>query len=168
MELLGGGQALAIILLAGCLMAHLVWDWRELILPDLINALIWLIGMVVALTAPLPGCSWQQAWQGSLLALATAWGFYELVWRLRGEEGFGFGDVKLFAACGAWLGPAKLTGMVLVGSLSSLIMMAVIALISRQFHFRMAMPFGPGLIVGFLVMLLWPDWLTMLMTQLLI
>jgi prepilin signal peptidase PulO-like enzyme (type II secretory pathway) len=31
----------------------------------------------------------------------------------------------------------------------------------------MAMPFGPGLIVGFLVMLLWPDWLTVLMTRLL-
>jgi prepilin signal peptidase PulO-like enzyme (type II secretory pathway) len=97
MELLGGGQALAIILLSGCLMAHLVWDWRELILPDLIIALFWLIGMVVALTAPLPGCSWHQAWQGSLLALATAWGFYELVWRLRGEEGFGFGDVARIA-----------------------------------------------------------------------
>ncbi|MBM3602215.1 MAG: prepilin peptidase [Alphaproteobacteria bacterium] len=166
MAMLSGGQGLAIILLAGCLMAHWVWDWREWILPDLINALIWLLGMAVALWAPLPGCNWSQAWQGSLLALATAWGFYELIWRLRGEEGFGFGDVKLFAACGAWLGPAKLTGMVLVGSLSSLLLMALFALIYRRFHIRMAMPFGPGLILGFLVMMLWPDWLAIIMMRL--
>jgi prepilin signal peptidase PulO-like enzyme (type II secretory pathway) len=131
-----------------------MWDCRELILPDLLNLLIAVLGLTVAWISPLPGVDLAQSASGFAIALASAWGFYELVWWLRGEEGFGFGDVKLFAAAGTWLGPAKLTGMLLIGSLSSLIMMGLLALVSRQVHLKMALPFGPGLIVGFVAMLL--------------
>lgn len=154
---LAGVQVLALVILVGCLLAHLVWDYRELILPDVLNLLILATGLAVAAFAPLPDCSWSQSWQGFLIALASAWGFYELVWWVRGEEGFGFGDVKLFAAAGSWLGPAKLIGMVLIGSLASLFIIGLLGLCLRRWHVRVELPFGPGLILGFVVMFAFPE-----------
>jgi leader peptidase (prepilin peptidase)/N-methyltransferase len=73
---------------------------------------------------------------------------------LRGREGLGFGDVKLFAAAGAWVKVEGLPSVLLIGSL--------LGLVYALFVFRGALastgiqkiPFGMGLCVG-----LWLTWI---------
>jgi prepilin signal peptidase PulO-like enzyme (type II secretory pathway) len=62
----------------------------------------------------------------------------------------GFGDVKLVAVGGLWLGPWGLPWIMLVGGVSTLIGAAVVSAIKGQAVWRGEMPLGPGLAAGIL------------------
>jgi prepilin signal peptidase PulO-like enzyme (type II secretory pathway) len=47
--------------------------------------------------------------------------------------------------------------MVLIGSLASLFIIGLLGLCLRRWHVRVELPFGPGLILGFLMMLAFPE-----------
>lgn len=66
-------------------------------------------------------------------------------YRLRSYEGLGQGDAKLLAAIGAWGGWTILPGVVLVGSLVTLIGVAIAHLSAGSVHAKTEIPFGPGL-----------------------
>ena len=82
-----------------------------------------------------------------------------------GKEGMGYGDFKLLAAIGAWLGWKMLPLVIL---LSSLLGAAVgIALIALARHGRnVPIPFGPYLALAGLVALFWGEPLTRLYLKL--
>lgn len=84
---------------------------------------------------------------GYLAFAGIAWGYR----RVRGAEGLGLGDAKLLAAAGAWLGVLALPSVVLVGAGASL---AALAIAGGGRSPRRAVPFGPGLALGF-----WLVWL---------
>lgn len=71
----------------------------------------------------------------------------EFFFRLRGREGLGLGDAKLFAAAGAWLGWQALPMVLLVAALGGLCW----ALLRRE---RGELAFGPWLALGFWLELL--------------
>jgi len=132
--------ALAGLLLTWTLIALSGIDFRTQLLPDQLTfPLLWL-GLLLALlpmfvTAP-------SAIIGAAIGYLSLWGVYWLFKLLTGKEGMGYGDFKLLAALGAWMGPVALLPVILLSSLiGALVGGALIAL--RRHQREVPMPFGP-------------------------
>jgi leader peptidase (prepilin peptidase)/N-methyltransferase len=84
----------------------------------------------------------------SILGAALGFGaFFLMSWgyeKLRGEEGLGFGDVKMMAWLGAWTGFASVPFIILVASLTGLAA-GLLAMRRSSDGFKTAIPFGPFL-----------------------
>ncbi|HZP13164.1 MAG TPA: A24 family peptidase [Nevskiaceae bacterium] len=148
-------QLLAALALTGCLIALSVIDLRTQLLPDAITLpLLWL-GLLIAATSPL-FCDLKSAIFGAVVGYLALWSVYWLFKLIMGKEGMGYGDFKLLAALGAWLGWQALLPIVLI---SSFVGAAVgIALItSGRLGRQVPMPFGPFLATAGWIMLIWGD-----------
>lgn len=138
--------------LAGCLLAFaLAWaaavDIDRFLLP---NALTFGLAAAGLALAALRG--WQ-ALADSLIGLVVGYGLLAgvgfLYRRLRGRDGLGLGDAKLFAAAGAWLGWSALPTVLLTASFAA--MLGVFAMIAARRKLDGATPvaFGPFIAAGF-------------------
>lgn len=136
-------------------------DWDTTLLPDGITLpLLWagLVAAALGWTIALPTALW-----GAVAGYLSLWSVYWLFKLTTGKEGMGFGDFKLLAALGAWLGWSMIVPIVLgasvLGAVVGLVMKATGALREGRF-----VPFGPFLAgAGIVVMLAGParvlDWL---------
>lgn len=115
-------------------------DFRTQLLPDQLTLpLLWL-GLVFSL-APLFADP-KTAILGAAIGYLSLWSVYWLFKLLTGKDGMGFGDFKLLAALGAWMGPTSLLPIILLSSLvGALIGGTMIAL--RKHAREVPMPFGP-------------------------
>ena len=127
-------------------------DHRHMILPDALNLPLIPAGLAVAALSPggglvdhLVGVA---AGAGTLAAVA--WGYQ---WA-RGREGLGLGDVKLFAAAGAWVGWQGLSSVLLIGAATGLAAACILARPKGGAGSRQPVAFGPYLALG-----LWITWL---------
>ena len=84
------------------------------------------------------------------------WSTYWVFKLITGKEGMGYGDFKLFAALGAWLGWQALPSVILIAALSGLAYALLRSLVFRQ-PMREAMPFGPFLAFAGWVTLVFRD-----------
>ncbi len=132
--------ALAGLMLTWTLIALSGIDFRTQLLPDQLTfPLLW-AGLLLALlpmfvTAP-------SAIMGAAIGYLSLWSVYWLFKLLTGKEGMGYGDFKLLAALGAWMGPVSLLPIVLLSSLiGALVGGALIVL--RKRDSQIPMPFGP-------------------------
>jgi leader peptidase (prepilin peptidase)/N-methyltransferase len=140
-------------LLGWCLLA-LGWiDLRTGLLPDVLDLPLLVLGLLVA-----------EAFEPDELAdraVAAAIGYIALraiSWiyrRLRGRDGLGQGDAKLFAAGGAWLGSAALPLVMLLAAVAALLAAGSLALGGTKLRAHTALPFGP-----FLAAAIWILWLS--------
>lgn len=142
-----GAQPLSLMwcAFAACLLALAVIDWDTTLLPDSLNQpLLWagllaaLLGWTIAL---------DQALIGALVGYLSLWSVYWLFKLTTGKEGMGYGDFKLLAAIGAWLGAASLFSVVLFASVSGVVFGLIIQSI-RGKKKTDAFPFGPCLVMG--------------------
>ena len=136
------------------LLALTAIDLDTQLLPDDITLPLLWAGLLVNLAgtfAPLRG-----ALIGAVAGYLSLWLVYWGFKLATGKEGMGYGDFKLLAAIGAWLGWQKLPMVIL---LSSVVGAAVgIALIVFARHGReKPIPFGPYLAVAGFVALFWGD-----------
>ena len=84
---------------------------------------------------------------GAIAGYMTLWTIYWLFKLIRGKEGMGYGDFKLLAALGAWLGWQMLPLIVLLSSVvGAVIGLALIAFKGRDHD--VPMPFGPYLAIA--------------------
>jgi leader peptidase (prepilin peptidase)/N-methyltransferase len=98
---------------------------------------------------------------GAVAGYLILWTVYWLFKLLTGKEGMGFGDFKLLAAIGAWLGWKLLPAVILLSAGAGAVIGIVLILVAR--HGRgTPIPFGPYLALGGLVAMLWGDALTRL------
>jgi leader peptidase (prepilin peptidase)/N-methyltransferase len=142
------------LLFAWSLLALTVIDIDTQLLPDDITLpLLWCGLLFNAWSTFVP---LQDAVLGAIAGYISLWTVYWLFKLATGKEGMGFGDFKLLAAIGAWLGWKMLPLIIL---LSSFIGAAVgILLILLQRHQRgTPIPFGPYLACAGLVALLWGE-----------
>ena len=135
-----GWELAAALVFTWMLIAASGIDVRTQLLPDQLTLpLLWL-GLLVSLL-PLrvePG----SAILGAALGYLSLWSVYWLFKLSTGKEGMGYGDFKLLAALGAWMGPIALLPTVLLSSLiGALVGGAALALQGRDRG--TPIPFGP-------------------------
>ena len=152
-----GWPALAAVVLTAFLIALAFIDIDRQLLPDSLTLpLIW-VGLLLSLWGAEPGSSVPTDVRSSLIgAMAgylSLWSVYHLFRLVTGKEGMGYGDFKLFAALGAWLGWQMLFPTLLIAAAVGAVV--GIALIALRRHGRTApIPFGPFLAAaGWLVMM---------------
>jgi leader peptidase (prepilin peptidase)/N-methyltransferase len=154
----GPSAAAAGALLFGwSMLALAVIDLDTQLLPDDITLpLLWtgLLFNLERVFVPLP-----TAVIGAVAGYLALWLVYWAFKLATGKEGMGYGDFKLLAAIGAWLGWQKLPLVIL---LSSVVGAAVgIALIVFARHAReKPIPFGPYLAAAGIIALFWGDHIT--------
>jgi leader peptidase (prepilin peptidase)/N-methyltransferase len=121
-------------------------DLHHKIIPDIISLPGILVGLVISFLR-----FGQVSGLDSLLGIIGGGGFLYLVGvvfsRLTGKEGMGFGDVKLLAMIGAWLGWRSLPFVVLISSLTGTVLGGGSLLLSGR-GIREKIPFGPFLVIG--------------------
>ena len=159
--LLYWNYGLSLDLLMWCLFAALLIcllfiDVDHLLLPDQLTYLLLWLGLLYAvLGGPVP---LEHAVVGAIAGYGALWSVYWLFKLLSGKEGMGYGDFKLLAALGAWLGYSMLPLVVIVAALSGAVLGVVWQRWQRQKHSQ-PIPFGPFLIAAAVVALLWGDML---------
>ena len=135
------------LLFACALIVLFLIDLEHQILPDVITLPGIVIGVLCSLFLP-PG-PWLSM-LGVLLGGGLLWAIAEAWFRLRKVEAMGFGDVKMLAMVGGWLGVKMvLVTFVLSSMLGGLIGAALIG--SRRADMATRVPFGTMLAVGALV-----------------
>jgi len=127
-------------------------DFDTQLLPDSLTVpLLWggLIANLYGLFVPL-----QQAVVGAIAGYLTLWTIYWLFKIIRGKEGMGYGDFKLLAALGAWLG-WKMLPLIVLGSsvVGAVIGISLIAFKGRDHNIPLA--FGPYLAIAGMIALFW-------------
>ena len=144
-----GIEAAAAILMTWTLIAISMIDIDHQIIPDSISLPLMWIGLFLALFHPMADAQIlfiepASAIIGALAGYLSLWSIYHLFRLLTGKEGMGYGDFKLLAALGAWLGYQMLPLIIL---LSAVVGAAVgISLMVFKRHGRdIPIPFGPYL-----------------------
>ena len=156
-----GWTTAAALILTWFLIALAFIDLDTQLLPDgLTLPLLWL-GLLAALVLPhadgarLP-VDLRSAVIGSIAGYLSLWSVYHLFRLLTGKEGFGFGDFKLLAALGAWLGWQMLLPIIIaaagVGAVTG-----IAAILLRRHKAGIPMAFGPYLAAaGWLMLVFGP------------
>ncbi len=152
---LGWGWALAGALpLTWGLVALTVIDLDHQLLPDQITLPFLWLGLLLnafgVYTDPV------SAILGAAAGYLSLWAVYQVFRRLTGKEGMGYGDFKLLALFGAWLGWQMLPQVILLSALVGAIVGISLILLRR--HGRdVPIPFGPYLAAAGWVALLWGE-----------
>ncbi len=131
-------------------------DIDHQLLPDeIVLPLLWL-GLLLSLATG--GVSPTDAILGATAGYLILWSIFQLFKLLTGKEGMGYGDFKLLAALGAWLGWQMLPLIVLLSSLLGAVIGGLLLAIRRKGS--QPIPFGPYLAIAGWIALLWGDKLT--------
>ncbi len=167
-------EGLKAALLACALLALVVTDLRERLLPDRItfpgmavgflfalwipvgDGLAALLGRWLGIALPPLALSLGDALLGAALGAGILFGLGEVWFRLRGVEAMGLGDVKMMAMVGLFLGPKLTMLTLLLGSLAGSLLGSLFILLARK-DTRYELPFGTFLGAAALVALFWGD-----------
>jgi leader peptidase (prepilin peptidase)/N-methyltransferase len=135
-------------LLFGCaLIALFAIDLEHQLLPNVITLPGIVVGFLFSFITE-PG--WVSSLLGILLGGGLLWGMYELWWLIRKEEGLGFGDVKMLAMIGAFLGWKLTLVTLMMGSFAGSILGGALMVAGRG-TMKTALPFGTFLALGALL-----------------
>lgn len=135
-----GWAGLAALAFTWFLIAAAGIDVRTQLLPDQLTLpLLWL-GLLIALIPLFVDA--HRALIGAAIGYLALWCVYWIFKLLTGKEGMGYGDFKLLAALGAWMGPIALLPIILLSSLIGAIV-GMGALRARGQDRSTPIPFGP-------------------------
>lgn len=142
------------ILITWCLVALTMIDIDHQLLPDDITLpLLWL-GLLFNLSDTYVSIG--DAVIGAMAGYLSLWSVYWLFKLLTGKEGMGFGDFKLLAALGAWLGWQALPLIILLSSVVGAVVGIGLMLLKSRGR-EVPIPFGPYLAAAGWIALLWGD-----------
>ena len=145
---------LALLILAWSLVALTLIDFDHQLLPDDITIpLLWL-GLLVNAVDLGFGVSLQDAVIGAIAGYLVLWSFYWLFKLATGKEGMGYGDFKLLAALGAWMGWQSLLPIIILSSLVGAIL-GLLMIVAMGRNKSVPIPFGPFLAGAGFIMLIW-------------
>jgi leader peptidase (prepilin peptidase)/N-methyltransferase len=145
-------QTAGALLFTWTLVALTMIDIHKQLLPDnLTLPLLWL-GLIFALFdtyTPL-----RASVTGAIAGYMVLWTVFQLFRLVTGKEGMGFGDFKLLAAMGAWMGWTMLPQIILISSVVGAVIGSVM-LITGKTRTQQPIPFGPYLALAGWIALLW-------------
>ena len=152
---LGWGWPLAAgLVFTWALIALSLIDFDHKLLPDAITLpLLWL-GLLLSLGDVF--VDMRASIIGAAAGYLSLWTVYQLFRLVTGKEGMGFGDFKLLAACGAWLGWQMLPVVILLSSfVGACVGVALILIRGRDRN--IPIPFGPYIAAAGWLAMLWGD-----------
>ena len=143
-----------VLLFTWWLIALAAIDLDTFFLPDALTLpLLWmgLIANTFGVFAPLSAAVW-----GAVLGYLSLWSIYWVFKLVTGKEGMGYGDFKLLAALGAWLGWSQLLSVIIVSSATGAIA-GVAMILARKSQRDNPIPFGPFLAAAGWIVMLWGE-----------
>jgi len=153
-----GWEAAAATLMTWSLIAITFIDIDHQIIPDSISLpLVW-AGLTLSLFHPMDGSDVlfidpRTSIVGALAGYLSLWSVYHLFRIVTGKEGMGYGDFKLLAALGAWLGWQMLPMIILLSAVVGAII-GIALILFRRHDRNVPIPFGPYLAAaGWIAML---------------
>lgn len=148
-------QTAAVLILTWCLVALSVIDFDHQILPDQITLpLMWIGLLLSAIDSTILNVSMHDAIIGTALGYVSLWSVYKLYKLLTGKEGMGYGDFKLLAALGAWMGWKLLPVIILFSSFTGAVIGIGLIMFKGRDH-TIPIPFGPYLAAAGWIAMLW-------------
>jgi leader peptidase (prepilin peptidase)/N-methyltransferase len=145
---------LGALLLTWSLIALTFIDLDHQLLPDKITLpLVWL-GLFFNLFGVFTDLS--SSVVGAIAGYLSLWSIYHLFRLITGKEGMGYGDFKLLAALGAWMGWQSLPMIVLLSSLVGAVV-GITLILLRNHQRDVPIPFGPYLAAAGWIAFLWGD-----------
>ncbi|MET0104784.1 MAG: A24 family peptidase [Sedimenticola sp.] len=147
-------QAAAALFLTWALIALSLIDFDHKLLPDVIVIpFVWL-GLLLSMSGIFTDM--ESAIIGAVAGYLSLWIVFQLFRLITGKEGMGYGDFKLFALFGAWLGWQHLAQIILLSSVVGAVL-GLALIIVRGRDRTIPIPFGPYLAIAGWISLLWGD-----------
>jgi leader peptidase (prepilin peptidase)/N-methyltransferase len=145
-------QCVAALGLTWTLLALAIIDFDTQLLPDDITLPLMWSGLLLALGNVF--VTIQGAVIGAAAGYMILWCVYWLFKLITGREGMGYGDFKLLAALGAWLGWQSIPQIILLSSVAGALF-GITMMIFRGRDRQIPMPFGPYLATAGWIVMLW-------------
>lgn len=137
-------------------------DFHTTLLPDTITLPLMWLGLIISLQTVFVDT--QLSIIGAAAGYMSLWLVFQAFKLITGKEGMGFGDFKLLAALGAWLGWLKLPIIILLSSLSGAII-GIMMMVFFKHQRDKPIPFGPYLAIAGWITLMWGDQLVAFYTE---
>jgi leader peptidase (prepilin peptidase)/N-methyltransferase len=148
---------LGALIFIAALIALTCIDYDTQLLPDDITLpLLWL-GLAFNLFGTYTDL--KSAVIGAMAGYLALWSVYWLFKLVTGKEGMGYGDFKLLAALGAWLGWQMLPLTILLSSLVGAVVGIALMVFAKQGR-NVPIPFGPYLAAAGMIAMIWGKPLT--------
>ena len=147
-------QSVAALFLTLYLIAISMIDFDTMVIPDSFSlSLLWL-GLFISLWVIFIDS--EASIKGALLGYLLLWSIFWLFKLLTGKEGMGYGDFKLLAAGGAWLGMKSVGVIVIMSSVAGAVIGSIYLVLNKNSRNK-PIPFGPYLAVGTWVAMIWGE-----------
>jgi len=159
-----GWAAVGALLLIWALLALTAIDFDTQLLPDDITLPLLWTGLLFNSFGTFANL--HSAVLGAVFGYLALWGVYWLFKLVTGKEGMGYGDFKLLAALGAWMGWQMLPLIIMSSSLVGTVV-GLTLIVAAKHGRNIPIPFGPYLAGGGLIALFWGQTLTQSYLQLL-
>jgi len=159
-----GWEALLAIILTITLVPITMIDTDTQLIPDaIVLPLMWL-GLAISLFHPMPGAhtlfiSPADAIVGAMAGYLTLWSVFWLFKLVTGKDGMGYGDFKLLAALGAWLGWQQLPIIIMMSAVVGAVI-NIGMIVARGKDRSIPIPFGPYLAGAGWITMLWGETIT--------
>jgi len=150
-------QTAGALILLWALIALTAIDYDTQLLPDSITLPLLWFGLAFNLVNTYADLA--SAVIGAMLGYLTLWSVFWLFKLATGKEGMGYGDFKLLAALGAWLGWQMLPVIILLSSVVGAVVGISLIVVSRHGR-NTPIPFGPYLAAAGIIALFWGSQLT--------
>ncbi|EIJ43805.1 prepilin signal peptidase PulO-like peptidase [Beggiatoa alba B18LD] len=151
-----GLPLLGFVFLTWALLTLSMIDIDHQLLPDAITLPILWLGILLNLLGFYPQVGLYNSVIGAMAGYLSLWSVYMLFKLITGKEGMGFGDFKLLAMLGAWMGWQALPVIILFSSLVGAVVGISLIVIRGQDR-NIPIPFGPYLAAAGWIYLLWGD-----------
>jgi len=152
-----GWELAAMLVFTWLLITMSVIDIDHKILPDTLTiGLLW-IGLLVNTQGMFTDL--QSAVYGAALGYGVLWAFFWIFKLLTGKDGMGFGDFKLLAALGAWLGFQSLLTIIILSSVVGTVV-GIAGIIALGRDRQLPIPFGPYLAMAGWIAAMWGSEIT--------
>ena len=156
-----GWEALMAIALTIVLVAISMIDADTQLIPDsIVLPLMWL-GLAMSLFHPMIGANTlfiapSDAIVGAMAGYLTLWSIFWLFKLVTGKDGMGYGDFKLLAALGAWLGWQALPMIIMMSAVVGVVINLTLIL-ARGKDRSIPIPFGPYLAAAGWITMIWGE-----------
>lgn len=156
-----GIEALMAAILTAILIVISLIDKDTQIIPDsIVIPLLW-IGLSMSLFHPLPNTSKlfispSDAIIGALVGYLSLWSVFWFYKLCTGKDGLGYGDFKLLAALGAWLGWKQILLIIMLSAIAGLLINFALIILMKK-NSKTPIPFGPYLSFAGWIAMIWSE-----------